>query len=1109
MPRPNYPDQLANLSVDLEALRLYRRKKLITAPAFAKEKARLMRRIEFVEEKIEEERLRQQAEAKRLAKLKAIEDAKQARRLADKIAELKAKYFKNLEKSFRDNDRIIIPFHQGSQDPYFNMMFVPATDTEILEFVLRQPGRWVITIGDTHYTLNDATKMKLLDLIENSLIDVGSAAESDGQILAALVEATTITLNSVAERPEAGQYAFVDEGAFFPYYHKTHFDLSRYGVFQSTERANYRDNCLIHAFRMAGVSSESLELLKLKTTSRNVPLKEMEKIADDIKAKIIVKKLGTKNAGRFVYGKQYEKEIRLGLLESHFFLNEPVGITSYCLEHYRELMNIYHKKAKQEGKIYFNNIFPLQGMEFVYNSLGYQDKSRCIDSFDVIKILLEQKEELLTPISINDTLIATTQFYDRAMAFGSEITKLEYDEDVCCRPVELKENKGKGKKIVYSNVFFDFETNPNGTHVPYLCRTYDGVNARVYYGEDCGYQMLCAIKTHTRFIAHNATYDYRFIVKNLHTITEISKGTRLISCSAKFGDKFIQVKDSYHLISMPLRDFPDMFKIPDVVKEVMPYRLYTTDNIKKRFVPVNEAIDMIDNKADVRQFLYNLKRWGLEREDDTYDIIEYSSRYCEIDCEILYKGYTMFRQWILTLLDMDIDEVLTTASLADKFFIKQGCYDGVMEMSGIPQLFIQGTVVGGRTMCAENKIINVAGKINDFDAVSLYPSAMHRMDGFLKGCPQVLKDLSYEFLEDCDGYFVDVIINSVPIHRKFPLMSYINESGVRTFTNDMVGKTMRVNKTTLEDLIQFHGITFTVVRGYYFDDGFNTKIKETILFCFNERLKLKKEKNPAETIYKLLMNSGYGKSIMKPVINDVKFFDKKAEFETYHRRHYNWITSHIYIGNKVRCNMVKPLNEHFNRAQVGSEILAMSKRIMNEVMCLAEDNACDIFYQDTDSMHIFDKDIGVLSDKFKEVYGRDLIGKNFGQFHSDFKIDGASEIYSRKLIALGKKSYINELVGKDADGNEVIDYHIRFKGIPNSTILDHAKRFGRVRNDVVEYEEAGNKNVWELYEEMLQGQIKAFDLTNGGLRANFNFTKSYEINTKSIFTRRVQFGARV
>lgn len=30
----------------------------------------------------------------------------------------------------------------------------------------------------------------------------------------------------------------------------------------------------------------------------------------------------------------------------------------------------------------------------------------------------------------------------------------------------------------------------------------------------------------------------------------------------------------------------------------------------------------------------------------------------------------------------------------------------------------------------------------------------------------------------------------------------------------------------------------------------------------------------------------------------------------------------------------------------------MSKRVMNEVMCLAEDNGIDIKYQDTDSMHI-------------------------------------------------------------------------------------------------------------------------------------------------------------
>ena len=35
----------------------------------------------------------------------------------------------------------------------------------------------------------------------------------------------------------------------------------------------------------------------------------------------------------------------------------------------------------------------------------------------------------------------------------------------------------------------------------------------------------------------------------------------------------------------------------------------------------------------------------------------------------------------------------------------------------------------------------------------------------------------------------------------------------------------------------------------------------------------------------------------------------------------------------------------------------MSKRVMNEVMCLAEDNELGIKYQDTDSMHIEMDDI--------------------------------------------------------------------------------------------------------------------------------------------------------
>ena len=69
---------------------------------------------------------------------------------------------------------------------------------------------------------------------------------------------------------------------------------------------------------------------------------------------------------------------------------------------------------------------------------------------------------------------------------------------------------------------------------------------------------------------------------------------------------------------------------------------------------------------------------------------------------------------------------------------------------------------------------------------------------------------------------------------------------------------------------------------------------------------------------------------------------------------------------------------------IGVQILSMSKRIMNEVMCLAEDLNIMIYYQDTDSMHIRADQYDDLCRLFKEKYGRDLNGKNFGQFHNDF-----------------------------------------------------------------------------------------------------------------------------
>ena len=96
----------------------------------------------------------------------------------------------------------------------------------------------------------------------------------------------------------------------------------------------------------------------------------------------------------------------------------------------------------------------------------------------------------------------------------------------------------------------------------------------------------------------------------------------------------------------------------------------------------------------------------------------------------------------------------------------------------------------------------------------------------------------------------------------------------------------------------------------------------------------------------------------------------------------------------------------------------MSKRIMNEVMTLAEDEGLNIWYQDTYSMHINYEQVELLALAFKNKYNRDLIGEDMSQFHIDFDLDGAcGEIYSTESYFLAKKVYIDKLESVDKNND--------------------------------------------------------------------------------------------
>lgn len=971
---------------------------------------------------------------------------------------------------------------------------------------------YVLNAGNVMYVVNANTRPKLYEAFTNTVITEDEQIGSDTQLITRLQDVPKIRFELYNPKNHNKRIS----GDFFKYTHNIpDLDLSRYQIYTEVNKKSddeMFDSCLIHALRVGGMNNMKLMELSLFINTRNTPLSKLEEICDTLEIRIDMCRMGNGDQFRTVtYGEKYSEKYDIGLLDEHFFLIEMVPITLYALRNWKDVCKLPDWKTITRVDKKGDALYPRRAEKY-------------INSFTLINHLLKDKETSLTLIN-HFQLLHTSKH----TMFEKDIVSLDYQpkEKVNYKPIVSKPQSMPKKPNV--NEYFDFETytklvGGEKVHTPYLCCVVDDNGMkRSFYGEDCGQRMLWYLfdkykcENTVTLIAHNASYDIQFLYRYLYNVSEITRGTKVLSCDAKFAGMDIKIKDSYLLITMGLKKFPKTFKIKNIEKEVISYKMYNeTDCIEKRYVDIDVGLDWIRKEGkDENQFKQNILQWKLEV-DGKFDCIEYSRHYCEIDCEILRIGYQTFKKWMNELAGIDIDYVLTNASLAHTYFVNSGCYEGVYQLGGVPQAFIQKCVVGGRTMCANNQKYVSDKHIVDFDAVSLYPSAMSRMDGFLKGLPKIV-DCPWEQLRYKDGYFVEIRITSVGKKRSFPLMSYLNDAGIRIFTNDMVGKIMYVDKITLEDMMQFQDITFDVIRGYYFDEGFNPKINEVIKSLFNERARLKAEKNPAQEVYKLIMNSGYGKSMMKEIEHEIRYFNSEEKMKEFVRYNYNWVDTITELSGcrLYKVKLVKSLSKHFNIAQVGVSILSWSKRIMNEVMCLAEDCKLPIYYQDTDSMHIDECSIAKLSNAFKKKYGRDLIGENLGQFHSDFELvdykvkdeDGFYEdikcknIIATKSIFLGKKSYIDVLQGDTEAGGHKTDYHIRMKGIPNECIDWTWKNF-RLSNPGYDRDLT---SPYELYELLHTGCAVTFDLTQNGCKDNFKTHSSGYITTLDEFRRTLSF----
>jgi hypothetical protein len=966
----------------------------------------------------------------------------------------------------------------------------------------------------SYYTFNDRNRDRLREIVEESLsysVGTGRYTGSDVETIEVISIAKYINVKivPVGRKKKNGDKKTKPRGGFFPYYHKTKFDFTKYQIFKDDTEADYEDNCLVYALKMGGMHETKVNHFRMICKNREIPQCKFEQLCILSNIQINLK-IGTDDIHDKIYGNSQE-QYNVGLLEHHYFINEDINISTYCINNYEDVKDI--KDC---------NLIIKKRTRGDYE----KKKDYKISSFLLFKSLIEQSNTLLSPITYSNGLMKT-QYHNK----NDSISSLEYDEETCTKEVKLTEML---EKIQYTDkIFFDIETDPTGTsHIPFLVRTKQLINGEVVkkkyigYGDKCILSFLTNIKNNSVLIAHNAGgYDSTFIVKFLYNYNEVCRANDVLSCSGTFRNLYLnrdihlKIKDSLKLINMRLEEFPECFfpsEKNNFKKEVMPYNLYTKNNIEKVYCKIQEAIQILKQSGkeqqDINQFLDNIEKWNV-RKDDTFDIITYADIYCERDVDILERGYEIFRGWMIELTGFDVDNIISLASLSDKNLINQGCYDECYSLSGIPQAFIMKCVVGGRCMTRQNKRYKCKEVMQALDAKSLYPSAMNRM-GFLKGIPKVIKqdELTYEQIQQYDGFFVEVVATGLSKKRDFPLLSFIDSNGIRNFSNDVIGKTFYLDKTMFEDAQEYQGITFDIKRGYYFNQGFNYKIKEVIREMYNARVEKKRktaefpEGNPIERAYKELLNCAYGKTILKATEYEFKYIDGDDKFNDFLRYNYNFIQEYNMIThNKYKIKVIKAIDTHFNRPHIGVSILSMSKRIMNEVMCLAEDNSVIIAYQDTDSASIRDSDIPKLSELYFNKYGRPLVGEDMGNFGNDLKFSyedengnmkKAKNVKSVESQFLGKKCYHHRLQGQDAKGNNVYGDYIRLKGVSGDAITHICK------NEKIE--------VNQLYLELIEGYTKTFDLlckdeTGRAMKVAFQKNKNKTITSKTKFERDINF----
>ena len=603
------------------------------------------------------------------------------------------------------------------------------------------------------------------------------------------------------------------------------------------------------------------------------------------------------------------------------------------------------------------------------------------------------------------------------------------------------------------------------------------------------------MKPHLYVYFHNLKYDSALIMPVMTVISSCLKNNIVYGVDLLVRGVIVHLRDSLKTLDFPLSKFKSSLNLPSgfgkVSGSLTNYRFFNTEYLEERkmtgdtqalmwhYLDTDTKSPLISELCEELESIPELEG-TFSREEQTFDPLAFYAYYCKQDVVTLAGGIQKFDYILQHELQRDTSEKIlftdgmTLPSLTKRLLASRNVFEGGYGLSNILRRFALEASYGGRCCANEDfhgKIIKEGDAIapqglSYDDACSLYPSATwfvsEKLAGFPTGPAKLLEiyERSLAFLRTTHTYVVRIRINQIrkPMQCGIGIITRRVGNSIK-YLNRMDEKQpfeVIVNNVTLEDYIEYHDIDFEILEGFYYMGEGNRLFGVELEKLYQERRRYEADGNKAVgKVIKLMLNASYGSCKPKPSASKFTYTplladeDGESKMDAQRLRKWPLLIGYAEIGKTVETEWLH-IDQDATMEVWAGLILAVSKRLMNRVFFACSEAGAPVIYTDTDSLkypyHLRETVEKTFDELFESSMGRPLIGKELGQFHSDFelvdpesgKTFDSDTVHSIFSIVVGRKLYLHVLTSV---GTGVYGYKLSCKGFPKEAVLHYARRF--------------------------------------------------------------------